>query len=47
MAWSGYMDFSRRESKQELTEPVLFDLPTNIVFDLASSPEADHFLHRI
>jgi len=25
MAWSGYMDFSRRESKQELTEPVLFD----------------------
>ena len=40
------IDLARRVSKQDLIEPVLFDLPTDIVFDLASSPEANHFLHR-
>ena len=41
-----YIDLARRVSKQYSIEPVLFDLPTDIVFDLASSPETNHFLHR-
>jgi len=41
-----YIDLARRESKEYLIESVLFDLPTDIIFDLAASPEANHFLHR-
>jgi len=41
-----YIDLSRRESKQDSIEPVLFDLPADIVFEIPSSPEANHVLLR-
>ena len=41
-----YIDLSRRVCKEYLIEPVPFDLPTDIVFEIPSSPEANHFLHR-
>ncbi len=41
------IDLARWVSKQDLTEPFFFDLPTDTVFDLPASPEANHhFLHR-
>ncbi len=41
-----YIDFARRTSKQTLIEPIVHDLPHDIVFDLPASPEAHRFLYR-
>jgi hypothetical protein len=41
-----YIDFAQAASKHALIEPIVHDLPDDIVFDLPASPEANHFLHR-
>ena len=41
-----YIDLSLRLSKHDLIEPIVQDLPIDIVFDLPASPEANHFLRR-
>ena len=41
-----YIDLARRVSEQYMIEPILIDLPTDIVFEIPASAEANHFLHR-